>query len=187
MFEKLLKQRICNVRLCDKSSCINPQRSLERAGGGHQVIPACSFSQSQRKSHQPLKGPSAEAQRSTGAQWQGETQIKDSEEGTPCVGPSQGCPRRPSDLLSRCGTHQDESMVEHPLDWRGLLPEGMGHIMGWRGGFGDCRVFIGYLGIKGRERHNCKLWCDVTARFSYAHSVQLNNMHVSSRAYLLLM
>ena len=37
------------------------------------------------------------------------TQITDSGEWTPCLGPSQGCLRRPSIPVSRCETHQNES------------------------------------------------------------------------------
>lgn len=66
------------------------------------------YSQSYHSCHQPIKVPSSEAQRSTGAQRQVRTKIKDAEEGRTSPGSSQGCPRKSSDPWSRCDTHQDE-------------------------------------------------------------------------------
>lgn len=59
------------------------------AGGGAQVIPWPSCSQACRGSHQPITGPTLQAQRIREAQGQAGTQITDSEEGTPgaVIGP----------------------------------------------------------------------------------------------------
>lgn len=75
------------------------------------------------------------------------TQIKDSEEGLPCLGPSWGCHSRASTPVSRCETHQDGSTVAHLLDGE-WLPRGMGHFMGCGArAFGDCtRLTTGCLG-----------------------------------------
>lgn len=113
------------------------------------------------RSYQPIKGPSAEPQRSTGAQWQGEAPIKDSEEETPCQGPSQGSPRKPSDPLSRCENHHKSTTGILWTDGVSCLR--VWGIMGCRGiAFSDCRGFTGNLGTKDSERVKqlqAVVWC----------------------------
>lgn len=74
------------------------------------------------RSHQPIRSPPPQAQRTKGAQRQLGTQIRDSEEGKFCPGPSQGCPRKGSVPQSRHETYQEESTSEHPWDQGRSLP-----------------------------------------------------------------
>lgn len=77
----------------------------------YQVLPCPDCSQAHLRIHQPIDSPSR------WAEWQGESQIKDSEAGTPSPNPSQYCPRKASGWLFRCENHQGEAMLEHHLDW----------------------------------------------------------------------
>lgn len=82
---------------------------LDNGSKGRLPCPDCS--QAYLRSHQPIDSPSR------WAEWQGESQIKDSEAGTPSPNPSQYCPRKASGWLFRCENHQGEAMLEHHLDW----------------------------------------------------------------------
>lgn len=76
-----------NVRLCDKKLCVftsTKERRGAMAGGGPQVITCPSSSWAHPRGHQPIQGPSAQAQQSTESQRYGEIQITDSEKVTPC-------------------------------------------------------------------------------------------------------
>ena len=53
------------------------------------------YSQVDHRRHQPITGPSSQAQRSTGVQWQAGTQIKDSEEGHSVQAPNRSVPGDP--------------------------------------------------------------------------------------------
>lgn len=67
------------------------------AGGETQIYP---------RTHQPISGPSPQAQRNTESQSQVEIQFKDSKEITPCPGYFHVCPRRPSVPVFKNETHQ---------------------------------------------------------------------------------
>lgn len=125
--------------------CPNEQRDSGRRGSPNNTLPW--LFPSHHRSHQPTTTWSPQSQRSTEAQGQARTQIKDSEEGLPCLGPSWGCHTRASTPVSRCETHQDGSTVAHLLDGE-LLPRGMGHFMGCGArAFQDCtRLTTGCLG-----------------------------------------
>lgn len=71
------------------------------------------------RSHQPIRGLPPKAQRSTGAQRQLGTEIRDSEEGKSCPERLQGCPRKGSAPQSRHETCQKESVSEHPWNQGG--------------------------------------------------------------------
>lgn len=78
-----------NVGWCAKSSSADPKRGTGRR---------------QQRFPGPAQKPSAHQRpvsRSTGARRQAGTQIMDSQEGTPCAGPCQGCSRRASAPGSR--------------------------------------------------------------------------------------
>lgn len=83
------------------------------------------------------------------------TQIKDSEEETPCPGLLQSCLRRSSAPMPWCETHEDESILEHVFNWGVLLLWGMRHVIGDRGiVFWDCtglRIFR-----EGQEREESR-------------------------------
>jgi len=67
-------------------------------------------------------GPPPQAQRSTGTERHLGTQVRDSEEGKPHAGPSQGCLRKGSAPQSRHETCQKESTSEHRWDQEKSLP-----------------------------------------------------------------
>lgn len=112
------------VSLGDKNSSALAQkghRETNLGGSPNNTLPQ--LLAGHHRSHQPIKGSSPQAQRGTGGQRQTRTRIMDSGDGTPTLGPSQGCPRTRSAPWSRCGTHHHKSMPE--LLW-GLLPGGVG-------------------------------------------------------------
>lgn len=72
-----------------------------------------------------------------------------------CPGPSQGCPRIASALVSICNTHNDESTLERLSNRGGELQLGMGLIMECSGRiFWDRTMYseMGRGGTEGRER-----------------------------------
>ena len=107
---------LCNKYLCDKYLHTHKaaQRDNGRWGNSINTLPQLLQALSQEPSaHHRSISTIPEEHR---AQRQAGTQIKDSEEGTSCLGASQGCPRRPSAPLSRYDTHNYESMLEQLLD-----------------------------------------------------------------------
>lgn len=81
--------------------CSPPERRQRDKRVGHSVFcPGCS--QTHRCSHQPIKGPSAPARGRREVQGWAGTWIRDSENGTVCLGCSHGSPRKASAPRSRC-------------------------------------------------------------------------------------
>lgn len=77
------------------------------AGRRSQILPSPGHSHAHHRRAQPIKDPPKEEHRDRMAA-RG-IQITDSGEWTPCLGFSQGCPKKASVLVSRCGTHTNES------------------------------------------------------------------------------
>lgn len=80
------------------------------AGGGSRIIPFLTSSQTHQGPSRAHVHKPRRAQGDSGWFWG--TQMKDSEESTASLGPSQSCPRGPSAPASRHETHCDESTGE---------------------------------------------------------------------------
>lgn len=97
-----------------------------RWGSPHKTLPSCFLAH--HRSHQPIKGSAPHARGAQRNKGKRGAQIKDSKERIPWTGPFQGCHRTASASVSSHKTHQDKSMLEHPLDQEWLLPNGTRHI-----------------------------------------------------------
>lgn len=93
---------------------LNSQRpkGAQRQVGKPKLYLAADTPRPSQESDQPIKGLSQQVQRSIRTQRQAGTQIKDSEEVTPCLGLSQAFPNRTSAPVSRHEIHQDESTLD---------------------------------------------------------------------------
>lgn len=123
------------MRLCDKNLIwtFKNVHTEKTAGGGRpshtlsQFLPGPSHEPS---AHQRPLSPCPEEQR---VQRRVRTQIKDSEKGTVCSGPSQGCSRGASAPVSSCDTHHDELTLEHLSNKEGVTAIGYGTRYGMQG------------------------------------------------------
>lgn len=102
------------------------------------IIPCPAYPQAHPRSHQPVKGPSPQAQRITGARnYRWEPKLQTPEEWTPCPSPSRA---DSGDLQPGV---KPTKMSHHPQpSWSAF------GLKAWRGReFQDCtRLTIGYLG-----------------------------------------
>lgn len=115
---------------------------------GSQIIPSPDFPQAHPKSHQPIRGPSSQAQRSTGHSSRWKLHSKDQEEWMSSLGPSQDWLQEPASA-SRHDT-QDESVLGCLWDLRVLLPRVVWLTMGCvRTAFWNCLWLI--MGCAGEE------------------------------------
>lgn len=107
-----------NVRLCDKS-CPEEEHRAWQVGSPNNSFP---------RSHQPVPDPSAQARRGTGNSSRQESKFRTLEKGHPVL----ACPWRVSALLVMCEAHQDQSTLDHLLNWREHT-EGWGTHCGMQG------------------------------------------------------
>lgn len=140
-----------------KSSSEHSQRSTQRKWqvGEAQIIPCPSSNQGHPRSHHPTKRPCPQAQKSKEPESRWEPKLRTQRNGMICLGPSEGCPRIASALVSIRNSHHDESMLKRLSNRAGELQLGMGPIMECSVRiFRDCTMYyeMGRGGTEGRER-----------------------------------